>query len=561
MDTHGILWVGMWYGKAYYKVDPVTGNVIGAPIPTGTHQPYGCQVDSSGTLWSIDGDGELLEINTATSVIASHVHTNLGMNYSLSLFDGCGSAPNKVYLSSRGRPSPTPTVSPKTYIAYDQQNSFTVPPLAPTEQFESNSVGVDSWGNIFSGYSERNLGGRIIKTDPTGNVLWDTDVPSAGPTVHMVDLHGLIVDKHDDVWAVDLTGNQVVKYAGGNGHYIATTPVGFSPYTYSNPPPPTCPCVQITDRKIACEQNENGTTTYSWSFTFVNHSPFPTPATSISMSSNQATNITPSQVVFAQPVLQNGQETVSGTFQVANPVVGSMVCLDVKLSAAEEWCCRTERVCFSIPDCAKCAQLEGHFICDRGHHILQLAVTNQGPTAAAAVQVFSNTPGVTVTPPMTMQNFPKNTAVTIPLTLIGASPGQAINLIVNMHGPISPETGVYSWCCSSNVRVTNPSFVCPWWIGGDLFQDANGNGVRDSGDNELAGWTVTLTPEKGKTHTTTSDAAGAYHFDDIEPGKCRVSVQPPKTWRATFPKTGAYLLSVEAPPQGKLNFGFAKTQR
>ena len=64
----------------------------------------------------------------------------------------------------------------------------------------------------------------------------------------MTDLRGIIIDAHDDVWAVSRTapgggtsGNgYVVKYSGGNGTYLATVTIGNSPYTYGNTPPPTC---------------------------------------------------------------------------------------------------------------------------------------------------------------------------------------------------------------------------------------------------------------------------------------------------------------------------------
>jgi hypothetical protein len=238
-----------------------------------------------------------------------------------------------------------------------------------------------------------------------------------------------------------------------------------------------------------------------------------------------------------------------------------MVCLDIRLNAGEGWCCPVERVCFALPECPTCAKLEAKFRCNHGHRFLDLSVTNLGPTAAAGVQVFSTTPGVTVSPSMTMQNFPQNTAVTVPLTLTGATPGQVINLTVNLHGPIDETTGVYSWCCMTTIKVTYPTQPCFWWTGGWVFDDINANGLRDSGEGALPEWTVTLTPEgKGTPRTTKSDASGKYEFEEIEPGKYRLSVQPPQGWRATAPKTPVHTLSVEAPPKDHLDFGFVKTR-
>jgi hypothetical protein len=567
IDTSGILWVGMYSEQKYYKVDPVTGNTIGAPISVGPplfggagHRPYGCQVDAKGELWSVDANNQLLEINTFTNQVIPHPYA--GTNYSLSLFNGCGTAPSKVYLSERSA----------TYTAYDPlappATAFSAAPLPATELFPSLAVGVDLNGDVVSGrytgkYVAGNLveSGRVIKTSPTGAVKWDTNTLPAGPAVPSGDQHGIIIDERNDVWAVHLNEDEVVKYSGGDGHWLATVKVGRAPYTYGNAPPPTCPCAQINEPQIKCDgKNKDGKWQYSWSFTFTNHSPFTTPATTIDISGSSVTDLTPTQVTFQNPVPVNGQATVSGTFTLANPVQGNQICLDIRLNAGEGWCCPLEHVCFTLPECPTCAKLEGAFKCGHGRWFLQLSVTNLGPTAATGVQVFSNTPGVTVGPQMTMQNFPQNTAVIIPLTVTGATPGQVINLNVNVHGPIDDRTGVFSWCCMSTVQVTYPKKNCPWNPGGWIFEDLNANGLRNSGEGGLSEWTVTLTDGKGMPHNTTTDASGAYHFDEIEPGKYRLSVQPPQGWRLTVPK-GAYSVTPESTQNGTFDFGFVKTRQ
>jgi hypothetical protein len=285
------------------------------------------------------------------------------------------------------------------------------------------------------------------------------------------------------------------------------------------------------------------------------------PATAINMSSTQVTNLTPAQVIFQNPVPPNGQATVSGTFDVANPVPGSTVCLDIGLDFGDAgWCCPMEHVCFVLPECPTCAKLAAQFQCNHGHRFLQLSVTNLGPTAAQGAQIFSNTPGVTVTPQTTTQTFPQNTPVLLPLTVTGATPGQVISLSVMLHGPIDPKTGVNSWCCTATVTVTYPTKLCLWWPNGQIFDDVNASGLRDSEESGLSGWTVTLAGGKGTPPTTTSDESGAYHFEEVEPGTYRLFVQPPKGWRATAPKGGAYSLTVEGPPKERLDFGFTKTR-
>jgi len=467
VDPTGNLWVGMYCTKQYYKVDPNTGKTIGGPISTKNHTPYGAQVDVNGKLWSVDENNTLAEIDTNTNTLVTILdHSNFngmdyGQNYALSLFNDCTSTPRNVmvYLSehTKGR----------TYIVYDPQNSKFSNSPGTIPQFNSVAIAVDSNGDIVSG--EWNNTGRVIKTTPKGTVKWDTNTLPAGPvvppnTVPLLpkELRGIIIDKNNDVWAVHLWENRVVKYSGLDGHWLATVPVGDSPYTYANSPPPTCPCAEIGEHPITCEGQSGATPTYSWSFTFTNHSPFSASAAGINISSSQVTNLTPTHVQFTNPVAVNGQATVSGTFTVANPVPGTQVCLDIRLDFGEAgWCCPVEHVCFVLPECPTCAKLQGQFQCQNGQPVLQLAVTNLGPSAAQGVQVFSNTPGVTITPQMTMQTFPQNMPVTIPLTVTGATAGQTISLTVNLHGPINSETGVYSWCCTGTVTVKYPSRPCP----------------------------------------------------------------------------------------------------
>jgi hypothetical protein len=541
----------MYHTQQYYKVDAATGNMIGGAVPTPGHSPYGCQVGTDGRLWSTDVyNSTLVEINTTTNVVQPILnHGSYGASYSLSLFNGCGSAQSKVYLSERGLS--------KTYIAYNPLTSqFNNPPLT-VPQFPSLAVAVDLNGDIVSG----RFNGRVIKTDPLGNLIWDTDAPPAGPTVMTSDLHGIIIDDQNNVWAVDLAWNQLVKYNGLTGQKIGSpVPVGKIPYTYGNPPPPSCPCANVREQRISCEKLSNGVATYPFSFTVTNNSPFSTPATTLNMTSTQATNITPSPFVFTNPVPVNGQATVSGTFSVANPVPGSQVCLDIRLNAGEGWCCPTQRVCFVLPECPGCASVNASFKCQQGKQVLQLLVTNQGPTAAAGAQIFSNTPGVTVSPQTLTQNFPQNTQVQVPLNVTGAAPGQTISLTVSLNGPMDPKTGVHDWCCSTTVTVVYPKTACPKQVDGELFHDLNRNGLRDSLENGLSGWTATLTDGKGTPLTTISDANGTYRFENVEPGTYRLAVQAQRGWRSTVPETGVYTVTAGGALERRFDFGFVKTQ-
>ncbi len=58
--------------------------------------------------------------------------------------------------------------------------------------------------------------------------------------------------------------------------------------------------------------------------------------------------------------------------------------------------------------------------------------------------------------------------------------------------------------------------IVPRSISGTVFNDLNHNGVRDSLEPPLAGWTINLYEYNGyKTYTTTSDSNGHYEFDSL----------------------------------------------
>ena len=79
-------------------------------------------------------------------------------------------------------------------------------------------------------------------------------------------------------------------------------------------------------------------------------------------------------------------------------------------------------------------------------------------------------------------------------------------------------------------------------IGGQLFSDSNANGLLDSGEDGLSGWTLTL--DKGGNGsidaTTTTDAYGFYRFTGVGPGSYTVVQVPQAGWLQTGPAGGRY---------------------
>lgn len=344
-DTTGNLWVGMYHTEQYYKVDAATGAVIGGPVKTLGHKPYGCQVDVNGKLWSTDADHTLAEIDTKTSTLVKvRDHTSNGQSYALSLYNDCKSTPAKVmvYLSERRLG--------KTYIAYDSQADAFSNPSLPVPQFVSWSVAVDSKGNIFSGEFST---GRVIKADPAGASVFDTS--TSGPTQSTTNLHGLIVDNNDDVWAVHLAGDRLVKYSSANLSFIGPiVPVGRMPYTYGNSPPATCSdpttdttppsCAPVTDKEIRCEPNGG----YSYTFTVTNNAG--SDMSQILLTPLPGSTFTLSQELFNLPApLHNGESTTL-TVGIGPGKPGEKICFFLSLMSDKAACCMV-KVCPKLPKC------------------------------------------------------------------------------------------------------------------------------------------------------------------------------------------------------------------
>ena len=73
-------------------------------------------------------------------------------------------------------------------------------------------------------------------------------------------------------------------------------------------------------------------------------------------------------------------------------------------------------------------------------------------------------------------------------------------------------------------------------ISGMKFQDINGNGVKELPDTGLAGWTISITfASPPNTVTTTTDPAGIYTFQGLDPGIYTVTEVAQAGWTQTFP--------------------------
>jgi hypothetical protein len=79
----------------------------------------------------------------------------------------------------------------------------------------------------------------------------------------------------------------------------------------------------------------------------------------------------------------------------------------------------------------------------------------------------------------------------------------------------------------------------PGSVGGMKFNDLNGNGIKDDGENGLSNWTIILSGstiyETTISQATTTDQDGNYSFAGTWPGKYTVSEVWQPYWRQTLP--------------------------
>jgi hypothetical protein len=79
-------------------------------------------------------------------------------------------------------------------------------------------------------------------------------------------------------------------------------------------------------------------------------------------------------------------------------------------------------------------------------------------------------------------------------------------------------------------------------IRGGLFNDFNGNGLRDAAELGLARWTVLVTGVVNDS--TATDSTGGYFFQDLLPGTYGVTVVGRQGWDQTLPVGGSYSVTL-----------------
>jgi PKD repeat protein len=134
-----------------------------------------------------------------------------------------------------------------------------------------------------------------------------------------------------------------------------------------------------------------------------------------------------------------------------------------------------------------------------------------------------------ITPPPARKFRVGRNCITVVVNNIGA-----VAMGLNLSGSITTDgLGLdRPACCNPNSQIT-----------GTKWNDLNGNGIRETTEPVLQGWTIALS--NGATSVT--DVHGNYYFTGLPPGTYTVSETQQSGWSQTFPGgTGSHTVTLAA---------------
>ena len=92
-------------------------------------------------------------------------------------------------------------------------------------------------------------------------------------------------------------------------------------------------------------------------------------------------------------------------------------------------------------------------------------------------------------------------------------------------------------------------------ISGTVFNDCNGNGVRNAGDHGVGNWTAIISDSNG-SETTQTNSTGVYSFNSLFPGMYAVRIDTEGHWMQTTPVSPtSYTLTVDSSNVSGRDFG------
>jgi hypothetical protein len=159
-----------------------------------------------------------------------------------------------------------------------------------------------------------------------------------------------------------------------------------------------------------------------------------------------------------------------------------------------------------------------------------------GTTPATSVNVISDTEVTAVVP---------NGTGTVDVTVqsgIDETDTISDNPDANVNAPIF---GYGISATSAADKFTFSSFT-PVSISGEVYNDLNGDGVLQSGEPGLSGWTIDLLSGSTTVNSTTSNSAGVYTLTGVGPGTYTLKEVPQADYFQTSPPGGSFNLTTSS---------------
>jgi hypothetical protein len=152
-----------------------------------------------------------------------------------------------------------------------------------------------------------------------------------------------------------------------------------------------------------------------------------------------------------------------------------------------------------------------------------------------------------------------NMVALIPDSVFAGAPTGSYLYLYSKFGVNLPAHGGYEQWAVHGAGSFTPA---TGFISGSVFNDTNGNGILNTGETGLAGWTVTITDvATGLTMTTTTDANGDFLFNNLATGlgsftTYTISVVPVSAaWSSTTPTSFTFSLANSGQGVTGVNFG------
>jgi len=205
---------------------------------------------------------------------------------------------------------------------------------------------------------------------------------------------------------------------------------------------------------------------------------------------------------------------------------------------------------------------------------VKLAFTGQPASTAVGIAI---SPAVSITIRDSSGATTKTYVSTVTLTLNGGvfadggttATALSVQGVATFSDLVIDSTGTYSLSAGDHSLTPstsdNFSVYAGATIGGEVWNDANGNGVINLREGGMAGVKVTIQAKRGHklvglAKTITTNASGQYKFAGLPTGIYLVSEVLPKGYQPTTPSSGIYTLTVSASQiLAGNNFGNQKT--